>query len=233
MAAPDVKHALAIDTTSEYLSLALLKEGRPVASHYALCGVKATQLIFREIDTLLAGAALRPRDLDGILVAVGPGSFTGTRIGMAVAQTFAQVLERPVIGIDTLHLLAAQSEPRPNERFHALLNCARDEVYHAPFVWREGLPEAQGPIGITTFDRLEELCGAAPVVLRRFEPALPEGETPLARLRRMPLRHPFPDGLLLLELGLARFRALHGGPYPFPEPIYLKSEAFRRWRPSR
>jgi tRNA threonylcarbamoyladenosine biosynthesis protein TsaB len=221
-------HALAIDTTSEYLSLALLKAGRPVASHYAQCGVRATRLVFAEIDLLLSGAEMKPAELDLILAAVGPGSFTGTRIGLAVARTFGQVLQRPVIGVDTLHLLAAQSEPRYGTVFHALLNCARDEVYHAPFQWREGLPEALAPIGITSFDRLEALVGEAPVVLRRFEPVEAKGES-LSRLNHMPLRHPFPDGLLLLELGLARFRARPRGPFPPPEPIYLKSEAFRGW----
>lgn len=232
--APDptaaVTNALAIDTTSDFLSLALLKAGRPAATHYAQCGVKATRLIFQEIDALLAGAGLKPAELDLIFTAVGPGSFTGTRIGMAVAQTFAQVLERPVIGVDTLHLLAAQTEPRRGTVFYSLLNCARDEVYYAPFQWREGLPEATGPIALTVFDRLEAIVGEAPVVVRRFEPAAPEGEAWLGRLYRMPLRHPFPDGLLLLELGLARYRALRDRPIPPPEPIYLKPEAFRTWR---
>jgi len=228
-------NALAIDTTSEFLSLALLKDDRPVASHYAQCGVKATQWVFREIDTLLGGAGLAPEALDALLVAVGPGSFTGTRIGMAVAQTFAQVLERPVIGIDTLSLLAAQTEPPApasrDARFHALLHCARDEVYYAPFAWHEGLPERLDEIALTTFDRLAAIVGEAPVTLRRFDPGSAMGEAVVSRLRQLPLRYPFPDGLLLLELGLAAFRARPGGPFPPPRPIYLKSEAFRKWRP--
>jgi tRNA threonylcarbamoyl adenosine modification protein YeaZ len=223
-------HALAIDTTSDYLSLALLKADQPVGSHYALCGVEAAKRIFAEIDALLVGAELAPRDLDLLVVAVGPGSFTGTRIGLAVARTFGQVLNRPVIGVNTLQLIAAQTEPGRDPVFHALLHCARDEVYHAPFRWSEGGPEPLGAIGMATFAELPALVGEAPVVLRRFDPNAKDGADAMARLRHLPLRHPFPDGLLLLEQGLARFRSRPGGPFPPADPIYLKSEAFRKWK---
>jgi tRNA threonylcarbamoyladenosine biosynthesis protein TsaB len=226
-----VTHALAIDTTSDYLSLALLKADQPVGSHYALCGVLAAKRIFAEIEALLAGAELAPRDLNLIVAAVGPGSFTGTRIGLAVAQTFGQVLDCPVIGVDTLQLLAAQTEPGRDAVFHALLHCAREEVYHAPFRWSECGPERTGEIGLTVFPELPALVGESPVVLRRFDPASTQGEEIVATLRQMPLRHPFPDGLILLEQGLLRFRARPAGPFPPPEPIYLKPEAFRKWRP--
>jgi len=73
--------------------------------------------------------------------------------------------------------------------------------------------------------------GEAPVVLRRFEPADPRHDAAVARLNPLPLRHPFPDGLLLLREGLALYHDNPAGPFPPVEPIYLKSEAFRRWKP--
>jgi tRNA threonylcarbamoyl adenosine modification protein YeaZ len=226
-----VTHALAIDTTSEFLSLAVLEAGRPVANHYALAGTRMNRSVLLVIEELLAGAGLTPEALDLLIVARGPGSFTGTRIGLAVAKSFAQVHRRPLIGLDTLHLLAAQSEPVEGRPFHALLNCARDELYHAPFGWREGRLESQGAIGMTTFAALPKVIGEAPVVLRRFEPADPAHEEAAGRLNRLPLRCPFPDGLLLLREGLALYEANPGGPFPAAEPIYLKSEAFRKWKP--
>ncbi len=223
-------HALAIDTTSAYLGLALLKDGRPAASHYALAGTRINRSLLLQIDELLRGAGLRADELDVLFVASGPGSFTGTRIGLAAARSFAQLLDRPLLGLNALHLLAAQSEPAPGRPFHAVLNCARDEVYHAPFRWEAGRLEARGPIGITTISALPELVGETPVVLRRFEPAQPGHEAALERLNRLPLRHAFPDALLLLQEGMGRFRENPGGPFPPVEPIYLKSEAFRKWK---
>jgi len=224
-------HALAIDTTSAYLSLALVRDDEPVGSHYALCGPDMNRTILEQIDVLLRGAELSARDLDVLFVAVGPGSFIGTRIGMAVALSFAQVTGRPVLGVDALHVLAAQVEPTAvTGRFHALLNCVRDEVYHAPFAWRDGVPQALEPIAMRRLEDLTPIVGEEPVVLRRFEPRHERLDEAFSRFRRLPLRYPFPDGLCLLRVGLPRYEANPAGPFEKVEPIYLKSEAFRKWK---
>ena len=229
---PSPISVLAIDTTSEFLSLAVRAGDRPAASRYLLCGNGTSRVLFREIDALLAEVGIAPAGLELLLVAVGPGSFTGTRIGMAAAATFAQVTGRPLIGVDTLHLLAAQSVSNDGSRVHAVLNCVRDEVYHAPYVWRDGQLEAEAAIALSTIPELAAAVGDTPVVLRRFPPAPPEWDDDLARLKRAELRSSHPDGLLLLEAGIARFRSNRAGPFPRPEPIYLKSEAFRKWSPA-
>ncbi|MCH7477857.1 MAG: tRNA (adenosine(37)-N6)-threonylcarbamoyltransferase complex dimerization subunit type 1 TsaB [SAR324 cluster bacterium] len=220
--------ALALDTTSDYLSVALHQEGRPAASHYAPAGTRTTATIFGVIEELLAGAGLAPEALEVFIVARGPGSFTGTRIGLAVAKTFARVLGCPLIGVDTLQLLAAQTEPVEERPFHALLNCVRDEAYHAPYRWRDGRLESLGPIALGTFASLAPQIGEAPVMLRRFEPGGPGHEEALGRFNLLTPRHPFPDGELLLRAGLEFFAS--DGPRPPADPIYLKSEAFRKWK---
>lgn len=226
-------NALAIDTTSDCLSLALLAGGRPVASHYALAGRRVNRTVLTVLDELLAGAGLAPRDLDVLLVARGPGSFTGTRIGMAVALTMARVTGRPLLGVDTLHLLAAQTDPAETRVFHALLNCARDEVYHAPFRWSPaGRPEALDEIRLADAATARAAVGAAPVVLRRFPAAERQAPDAFAGLTPLPLRHPFPDGLCLLAVGVPRYLDAPQGPFGRVTPLYLKSEAFRTWRPA-
>ncbi|HUJ74896.1 MAG TPA: tRNA (adenosine(37)-N6)-threonylcarbamoyltransferase complex dimerization subunit type 1 TsaB, partial [bacterium] len=185
-----------------------------------------------QAEELLAGAGLEPAALDVFIVAKGPGSFTGTRIGLAVALTLAQVTGRPVVGVDSLNVLAAQAEPAGPARFHVLLNCARDEVYHAPYARQGDALVAQAPIALTNLALAVERIGSEPALLRRFEPAQPGLEPLLARLNPMPLRHPWPDARLLLEVGLREWRARPGGPFTRVEPIYLKSEAFRTWRPN-
>jgi tRNA threonylcarbamoyladenosine biosynthesis protein TsaB len=228
-------HALAIDTTSDVLSLALLRAGRLAAAQYDAIGRRTTQEILPRIATLLREAGLAPGDLDVLVVARGPGSFTGTRIGMAVALTFAQVTGRPLVGVDSLRLLAAQTAPEDGREFPVLLNCARDEVYHARYRWEAGgLARTTG----MTLRRLETLLPelrGEPVVLRRFRPGVgttPEAEAAFAALPRRALRHAQPDGVRLLAAGLGRFLAEPGGDWPRVEPIYLKSEAFRTWRPA-
>jgi tRNA threonylcarbamoyl adenosine modification protein YeaZ len=238
-------HALALDTTSDFLSLAVLRAGEPAGSHYALCGTGIARTILHETDALLRGAGVAPEALDVLFVGCGPGSFTGTRIGMSVALTLGRVLGRPVLGVDALSILAAQTDPGLAGTFHVLLNCVRDEVYHAPFRWRGSEVEALAPIRLITAASAAAEIGRAPCLVRRFEtvhsvsPVQPGPEahagweTLLAGLTPAPLRHAQPDALRLLAVGLPRYLARPGGPFEPPAPVYLKSEAFRTWRPAR
>ena len=226
-------NALAIDTTSDVLSLALLQRGRPAGSCFDAIGRRTTQEILPRIGALLEAAGLEPAELDVLVVARGPGSFTGTRIGLAVALTIAQVTGRPVVGVDALALLAAQSEPAPGRAFPVLLNCARDEVYHARYRWEPGGLARVSGIALTGIEALAPALAGQAVRLRRFRPGLgttAAQEAAFAALAPLPLRHPEPDGARLLAVGLGRWLAQPGRDWRRVEPIYLKSEAFRTWR---
>jgi tRNA threonylcarbamoyladenosine biosynthesis protein TsaB len=228
-------HALAIDTTSDVLSLALLRAGRLAAAQYDAIGRRTTQEILPRIASLLREAGLAPGDLHVLVVARGPGSFTGTRIGMAVALTFAQVTGRPLVGVDSLRLLAAQTAPEDGREFPVLLNCARDEVYHARYRWEAGGLARTTSMTLRRLDTLLPELRGEPVVLRRFRPGVgttPEAEAAFAALPRRALRYAQPDGVRLLAAGLGRFLAEPGREWRRVEPIYLKSEAFRTWRPA-
>ena len=83
--------------------------------------------------------------VDRIGVTVGPGSFTGLRVGMAFAQGLGQALDRPVVGISTLDALAALADA-PDRA--ALIDARRGQVY-ARF-WRDGV--ADGPAEALTLD---------------------------------------------------------------------------------
>ena len=224
-------NALAIDTTSQYLSLGLMKDGRTVAQHYDPAGKEMNRTILTVIDGMLKDARLTTHELDVIVAARGPGSFTGTRIGLALARSFSQVRGLPLVGVDTLRLLAAQAAPEQQGDFHAVLNCIRGEVYHARYCWSDAGLVALGEIAVSTFDALPGIAGDDPVVLRRFPPEQPGHEASLGALRPAVLRHPHPDATLLMEQGMALFHAGADGAAPPPaEPIYLKSEAFRKWK---
>lgn len=240
---------LAVDTTSDYLSLAVMRDGVPGGAPYDALGRRMAREILPRIDALLKEAGLKAGELDLLLVARGPGSFTGTRIGMGVAQTFAQVLEIPLLGVDTLTLLAAQTDPADPRPFHVALNCARDEVFHARFRWREGMPEMEGEIVLRQLATLAPEIGGEPVMLRRFgredgrgldngaaqgtvakTHRDPDTEARFAALNLVSPIFPRPDGTRLLAVGVPRFLARREGPWPPVAPLYLKSEAFRTWK---
>ena len=96
---------LAFDTATDLATSALVADG-------VTLGERATrpQSLLADVDALLAAAGVAPPDLTGIVVGTGPGSFTGTRIGLAVARGLALSLELPVAGVSTLDALAAGVE---------------------------------------------------------------------------------------------------------------------------
>ena len=143
---------LALDTSTEFLSLALWQDGA-VAVREMLAGQKHSELVLPLVRELLDEAGLQLSDLDGIAFGMGPGSFTGLRIGCGVAQGLAYGANLPVVGVCTLEALAQQAGA---DRVIACLDARMNEVYHAAYQresdgWREVLapglyPPARVPV---------------------------------------------------------------------------------------
>ena len=93
---------LAFDTATAVATSALV-DGDEVLGER----VSRAQTLLEDVDALLRQAGARPADLDRLAVGLGPGSFTGVRIGLAVARGLALSLELPGSGVSTLDALAA------------------------------------------------------------------------------------------------------------------------------
>lgn len=97
---------LAIDTATEYASLALLEPNGIFAEEYWFSGRNHTVQLMPRLARMIETAQLKPADLTGLAVAIGPGSFTGLRIGLAVAKGLALPYKLPVVGVPTLEIAA-------------------------------------------------------------------------------------------------------------------------------
>ncbi|HET8751657.1 MAG TPA: tRNA (adenosine(37)-N6)-threonylcarbamoyltransferase complex dimerization subunit type 1 TsaB [Gaiellaceae bacterium] len=98
---------LAFDTATAVATSALVDTGSN--GHLEVLGERCSraQTLLEDVDALLRQAGAHPSELDSLAVGVGPGSFTGVRIGLAVARGLALSLDLPGSGVSTLAALAA------------------------------------------------------------------------------------------------------------------------------
>ena len=97
---------LAIETSTEACSVAVLV-GDAVIERFELAPRRHAELVLPWAEALLAEAGLRRADLDAIAVGRGPGAFTGVRLGISIGQGIALALDRPLLPVSTLAVLAA------------------------------------------------------------------------------------------------------------------------------
>lgn len=96
---------LAIDTATEACSVALWNDGT-VNAHFELCPREHTQRILPMVQDILTTSGTSLTDINALAYGRGPGSFTGVRIGIGIAQGLALGAELPMIGVSTLMTMA-------------------------------------------------------------------------------------------------------------------------------
>ena len=117
---------LAFDTSSKALSLAILEDKQLLAETTINIKKNHSITLMPAIDFLIASLDLTPKDLDRIVVAEGPGSYTGLRIAVATAKTLAHTLNIELVGMSSLLALV------PNQRqglVVPLMDARRNNVY--------------------------------------------------------------------------------------------------------
>jgi tRNA threonylcarbamoyladenosine biosynthesis protein TsaB len=118
---------LAFDTATDVATACVVRDGRAIAEHVGTPGPRAAQSVLRVCDELLAGQGLRAADVDAVVVGVGPGSYTGLRLGIAAARALGLALGVPVAGVSTLDALRAGA----GAAAAAVIDARRGEVFAA------------------------------------------------------------------------------------------------------
>lgn len=132
-----------LDTSTSWLSLALRQDGRSLAHSHELLIKRHNEAILPALERLLAQVGKPPNALAGIAVGMGPGSFTGVRVGIATALGLAQALGVPVVGISSFLAVAAGSGA---DRVLVVADALKEMAYAAAFQmgsrgWETVLPE--------------------------------------------------------------------------------------------
>ena len=139
---------LALDTATEACSVALLHDGK-VSSHYEVIPRLHAQKLLPMIKTLLAEAGVALTAVDAIAFGRGPGAFTGVRIAVGVVQGLAFGLDRPVLPVSNLALLAQRAwREHGVNQVAAAIDARMDEVYWGCYQEHAGEMRLQGEEGV-------------------------------------------------------------------------------------
>lgn len=128
---------LAVDTSTLAGGVALLEGGRLVGEYVLDVSATHSERLMPAIDRVLGDAGWRPIDLEGLAVAIGPGSFTGLRIGVATVKGLALALGIPVAAVPTLDAMA-ESLPYAALPVCPVLDARKGEVYCSLYRWDGG-----------------------------------------------------------------------------------------------
>jgi tRNA threonylcarbamoyladenosine biosynthesis protein TsaB len=129
--------ALGIETATRIASVGIAGADHVLAERSLPQDRSHARTLLPLIDATLAAAGIGWHALDLIAVSIGPGSFTGLRIGLSVAKGLAMATGLPVVGVPTLEAYAATAGPRPG-LVCPVLDARKGEVYAAAFSWLGG-----------------------------------------------------------------------------------------------
>jgi tRNA threonylcarbamoyladenosine biosynthesis protein TsaB len=155
---------LAIDTTTAWCSVALSLGDKPPILRHELVSAGASQRVLPWVQDLLEQAKMKLNELDAIAVGIGPGAFTGVRLGVAAVQGLAISCDLPIVAVTSVDAIAAQlskthdfelAKPR---NFVIAIDARMDEIYWAKYEspsQQQNLPKRIGDIHLSKPEELD------------------------------------------------------------------------------
>jgi tRNA threonylcarbamoyladenosine biosynthesis protein TsaB len=226
-----MKPHLAIETSTRVGSVALGRAGVVLGEVVVGEAARHSEVLLPAVEFLLSSARLSTRDLEGIVVGAGPGSFTGVRLAAALARGMTRALSVPLSAWSSLAAAAAWAARADGTPVCALFDARRGEVYAACYRF-PGLARCETVLAPTT-GRVEEIVervsGHGPVwtgdgALRYAD------RLPWAPALPAPLQGPRASALLWLEsIGAGSGRVAEPGTW---EPDYQRAPGAERGSPA-
>ena len=227
---------LAIDTATEACSAALWNDGT-LSAHFEICPREHTQRILPLVQEVLNESGTQLTDLAALAFGRGPGSFTGVRIGIGIAQGLALGAELPMIGVSTLATMAQGAWRKTGAtRVLAAIDARMGEVYWAEYqrdeqgVWHGEESEAVlKPEAVR--ERLQQLEGEWATVGTGWQawPDLANG----CGLTLADGAIQLPEAQDMLPLACHLFTAGKTVAVEHAEPVYLRNEVAWKKLPGR
>jgi tRNA threonylcarbamoyladenosine biosynthesis protein TsaB len=220
---------LGIETSHAAGSVALVRDGAVIGeAALETAGRRHARSLIAEIGRLLQSAGLRARDLEAVAVSLGPGSFTGLRVGVVAAKTLAYATGCRVAGVETFLAIAENSPPGVSDLW-VIGNAQRGELYAGRHIRGEnGRFTRDGELSIVGIDEFCARRAAGDAVSGPGVDLLPEACR--GALNLLPPEERDPRATVVARLGE---RAISDGQAADPwtlAPLYLrKSAAEEKW----
>ena len=208
---------LAFDTSTDTLCIAV-QRADALWQHRGPGGAQSSAQLLPAIRRLMDQAGLEFKALDAIVFGRGPGSFTGLRTACAIAQGLAFGADVPVLPVDTLLAVAEAARAEHGcTNVVAVLDARMNEVYHAPYSYRDGVWQAAGDAGVCAPEALQVPAGWSVVgnALAAYGERLAPGALHLAAL---------PTSAALLRLAPALLAAHGSQPAAAALPLYIRDK---------
>ncbi|MDQ2887550.1 MAG: tRNA (adenosine(37)-N6)-threonylcarbamoyltransferase complex dimerization subunit type 1 TsaB [Chloroflexota bacterium] len=127
---------LTLDTSTRQSSIALCTENELFGEYLWNAGTNHSVELLDHVKRMMAECRLSMQHLDGVAVAIGPGSFNGVRVALATAKALTFALKKPLLGVGTLDIIAAQQQLWPAP-VCSVLEAGRGELYAACYLFDE------------------------------------------------------------------------------------------------
>ena len=142
---------LSLETSAKSVSASVTEGGKLLAYSYQSTGLTHSRTLMPMVEAMLKNSDLSLSDMGAVAVAVGPGSFTGLRIGVAAAKGLAWAQELPCCGVSTLEAMA-QNAAHMDSLVICAMDARRSQIYNALFLASHGQLTRLAP------DRAIALC---------------------------------------------------------------------------
>jgi tRNA threonylcarbamoyladenosine biosynthesis protein TsaB len=203
----------------------------PVAANLLVAGQRHVEVLVPAIDELCRQAGISAADLDAVAVDIGPGLFTGLRVGLATATTIATARNIPAVGVTSLEALAHPHRRRQGQ-LAAVVDARRGEVYWALF---EGdgqrLKQLRAPSVASPQDAAHELSNLGVLAVGdgalRYREIFEAAGTDLAGSEVAGPGDMWPSPLAVAELGMERIAGKAFEARALPAPLYLRQADVR------
>jgi tRNA threonylcarbamoyladenosine biosynthesis protein TsaB len=214
---------LGIDTSTLVLAVGVVSEEKVLAEVKLDIQVTYSEILLSSIDQLLKNIQTRIEDIDGFSLAIGPGSFTGLRIGLSTVKGLAFALKKPVAAVVSLDCLASFF-PYSNFPVGALLDAKKQEVYFAWYDTRKGEIKRISDYLVISPENLNEfikektlLVGPGAKVYREnIEKSLKENAVFGDAFEL------FPSGAMIAKLGIEKIKKNEIENIETLEPFYIR-----------